>query len=264
MKLTVALPSRGRPFRLQDVITNLRQLESGRHEIAYVVGCDADDPQTVSMARVLWAQDKRVIPFCNERMSSLGDMVNVIARAFPADAYCSLCDDVEILTQNWDEAIHDAWQAEPNGVWWWRTLKQRPATYAIVSEGWRRASGRIFTDYFPFWWDDMWLMQVWMMASQGPTLWLDAVLDDRAQNTQRMRDLLFWADFYTRMKSERQKEAARIAQRLGWSVGPLVENLCDVSPEFLKSAESIERFQGETHLPPTPEYTRAYQRARAL
>jgi hypothetical protein len=264
LNLTVTLPSRGRPFGLQTVIETLQRLESGRHTIRYVLGVDADDPQSVSAAWTLWAHDRRVIPWCRVRRSSLGEMVNEMTAAHPADAYVALCDDVDILTEHWDEAIHQSWKAEPNGVWWWKTLKQRPATYPVISEGWRKASGKPYTDYFCFWWDDMWLMQVWMMASQRPALWLDAALDDRAQNTQRMRDLRFWANFYTKMKPERQKRAAFIAQRLGWPVGDLEEHLCDVSPEFLAKAEAIERFQGEVHVPPTPEYVRAYQRAAAL
>ena len=263
MKISVLIPSRGRPFKLKSMLDTIRRLESGKNDIAYVIGCDSDDPQTIAMAHMTKLYDCRVSGRCFVRMASLGAMVNRLISENPADAYVCLVDDVEVLTPHWDEAIADAWEAKPDGVWWWRTLAVRPATYAVVSEKWRAAAGQVFTDYFPFWWDDMWLLQVWLMASDLPMLPIEAWLDDQAQSTQRMRDLRFWSDFYTHQKGKRQAQALRMAKALGWPKPSLEDSRCDVNPSFYANADKIEANQGEK-APPTPEYLAALQRARTV
>jgi hypothetical protein len=245
------------------MLDTIRRLESGRHDVAYVIGCDSDDPETIALGHMEKLYDYRVSPRCMVRKSSLGAMVNLMIDENPADAYICLTDDVEILTPHWDEAIADAWTVRPDGIWWWRTLAVRPATYAIISEKWRSAAGQVWTDYFPFWWDDMWLLQVWMFASGEPMLPIEAWLDDQALATHRMRDLRFWADFYTRMKGKRQQQAVRMAKALGWPPAPLDDNRCDVSPAFLKEADKIEGNQGDK-MPPTAEYLKAKARAETM
>ncbi len=263
MKISVVIPSRKRPFHLIKAISCLHALASRKHEITYVVGYDHDDPETAGALYTLMIKVPNVKGFCTVRIGSLGQMANLMAEAYPADVYCSLCDDVEVLSPNWDDAIYRSWSAYPAGLWWWRTLKERPATYAIVSDIWFRAAGKIFTDYFPFWWDDVWLMQVWHMASGGPALAVDALLDDKAFATTRMRDLLFWSDFYTSRKDERRQQAAAMARALGWSAKQIDDNVCDVRAEFLAQATTIEQRQGDKG-PPSPEYIRAKKRAEAL
>lgn len=278
MKITVAVPSRARAFQLLATIRTAQQAESGKHEVTYIVGCDADDPETIGMCQLLHvgsAKGGPVTAHVFERTGSLGAMVNQLALDVPGDVYVTLPDDALIITKGWDQKIAEAWEAKPDGVWWWKTDEERPSTYAIISEKWRAASGRLFTDYFPFWWDDIWLLQVWILASGGPWLHIDAWLEDRPAKTHRMRDLRFWADFYMSRKQERIDDAKRIAKALGWprliltSTGrDMIDQMSDetdsLRPEFLLDAEKIERGQGETQTPPTPEYIAAKERAERL
>ncbi len=263
MKLAVLIPSRGRAFRLKEMLKTIRGLESGRHEISYVIGCDSDDPETIAMVYLLKLYDCRIAPRCMVRPASLGILCNRLAEENPADAYVFVPDDVVVLTPHWDDAIADAWTVKSDGVWWWRTLAVRPATYAIVSEKWRKAAGQIWTDYFPFWWDDMWLLDVWLNSSGLPMLPIEAWLDDQAQSTTRMRDLRFWSDFYTHQKGKRQAQAIRMAKALGWPKAPLDDTRCDVNPAFYREADKIEANQGDKG-PPTPEYLLAKARAESM
>ncbi len=263
MKLSILIPSRGRAFRLKEMLKTIRGLESGRHEISYVIGCDSDDPETIAMVYLLKLYDCRIAPRCMVRPASLGILCNRLAEENPADAYVFVPDDVVVLTPHWDDAIADAWTVRPDGVWWWRTLAVRPATYAIVSEKWRKAAGQIWTDYFPFWWDDMWLLDVWLNSSGLPMLPIEAWLDDQAQSTTRMRDLRFWSDFYTHQKGKRQAQAIRMAKALGWPKAPLDDTRCDVNPAFYREADKIEANQGDKG-PPTPEYLLAKARAESM
>jgi hypothetical protein len=271
VKITVIIPSRGRRFQLLATIRTLQEAESGRHDVTYIVGCDSDDPATIGVCEMLRLGSPvggPVTAHCFERTGSLGAMVNQMALDLPADVYCSLCDDVLVRTKDWDDRIADAWQAKPDGVWWWKTDEKRPATYAIVSEKWRAAAGRIFTDYFPFWWDDMWLLQTWMLAHEGAWLHVDAWLEDRPARTQRMRDNRFWAEFYLSRIDERISDALRIREALGWpttlDIHEFARHLNKLSPEFMADADAMERRQGDADTPPTPEYLRAKARAEAL
>lgn len=271
MRLTVIIPSRGRQFQLLATIRCLQQAESGNHAVTYIVGCDADDPATIGMCQMLVLGSPKGGPVrvrCFERTGSLGAMVNQMSLDVPGDVYCSLCDDVLVTTAGWDEKIAAAWLAKPDGVWWWKTDEKRPATYAIVSEKWRAAAGRIFTDYFPFWWDDIWLMKVWMLASEGPWLHVDAWLEDRPAATLNMRDLRFWSDFYMSQKGARLADAERIREALGWPRTIDAQRFSDeidkLAPEFWATCEKIEADQGETAKPAAPSYLRSKARAESM
>lgn len=270
MRLTVIIPSRGRSYQLLATIRTLQELESGQHTVVYIVGCDADDPQTIGMGKLLMTPSIRggqVTMRVFERTGSLGQMVNQMALDVPADVYCSLCDDMLVRTAGWDHKIAEAVEKKPDGVFWWKTDEKRPATWAIVSEPRRAAAGRMFTEHFPFWWDDIWLLSVWIMASEGPFLFIDAEAEDRPDKTMRMRDLRFWADFYASRRPERIADAKRIAKALGWKLTGITEQLAakydNLAPEFMDSIEAIEAGQGERE-PPTPEYVAAKARAEAL
>lgn len=279
MKITVIIPSRGRPEQLFATLRRMQKLQSVTedgsplHQVVYAIGVDADDTETKGMAKLLSGPSLRGGPICGrvfERTSSLGEMVNRLALDVPADVYCSLCDDILVLTEGWDAKIAEAVEAKPDGVFWWKTDEKRAATYAIVTEKWRQAAGRIFTDYFPFWWDDVWLLHVWLLASEDAWHYVDAELEDRPQNTQRMRDLRFWGEFYKGRHDERMAEAERIREALGWprTLSPeklrtFADAVTALSPEFWADADNVEKRQGEKS-PPTPEYVRAKARAEAL
>lgn len=274
MKISVVIPSRGRPLRLRTVIRNLQQLESGRNDVLYLIGADNDDPDTIGQGEMLMGPNLKggqVVVGKFDRCPSLGEYVNQMAADFPADVYCALCDDVMVLTEGWDRKIAEAVEARPDGVFWWKCDEKRAATYAIVTEKWRKASGRIFDDYFPYWWSDIWLLHVWMLASETGWLYVDAVLEDRPNNTQRMRDLRFWGNFYLDRHEERIAEADRIREALGWgprtltreSLLKFADTACGLTPDFFADADNIEARQGERG-PVFPAYVQAKERAEML
>lgn len=261
MRISVLIPTRNRPFDLSGAAWSLVSRASGKHEVRYLVGCDADDATTIAMVWALRLRGVPLYPFVAKRQGSLGQFINMMTEAAPADVYTSLADDIECVTQDWDDCIASAWKQKPDGVWWWGC--PTGTTFAIVSEKWRAAAGRVFTDYFPFWWDDCWLFEVYRFAAQEDTMRrLECTLLDKAVSTTRMRDLPFWTDFFWAMRPERIEEARRIAKRLGWpKVRETKPYELEPSPYF--NPAKTEAQQGEK-TPPTPEYLRAKARAEAL
>lgn len=264
MRISVVIPSRGRPLSLMETVLTINGRVSRRHDVRFVIGCDADDDETIAMALSLRQGGLPVIPRVGARPSSLGGLVNSLVEKCPADVYCSLGDDIKVLSDGWDDLIAEAWHRKPDGVWWWSCKSE--AMFAIVSEQWRVAAGRIFTDYFPFWYDDIWLAEVIRYATgriggERLPVWLD----DRAPGTHRMRDMALWDAFFWSRREERKAAARCITANLGW---PRVESFdgLDIgkNPAFdLAAIAAIEAKQGERS-PPTPEYLTALKRAKTL
>lgn len=279
MKISVIIPSRGRPQELIAALHSLHNTESGSNQVAYGVVCDSDDQETIGTCKLL--QTKMPLSYyVQERNPSLGGMVNKMAEFMPADVYCSLIDDCLCITKSWDRIIADAVTENPKGVWWWTPLEDaQPYLLAIVSEQWREAAGQIFTDYFPYWYDDIWLLALWILATEGPAMYLPITVIDCPKATHRMRDLRFWHNFYIEMHGMRAAHAKRIAAKLkfpmsrihGAAIGhpdlsitdALAKRLSVTPPEFESQMDHIEDSQGDKGAP-TPEYLKAKARAELL
>lgn len=266
MKISVLLPSRGRSMQMVATLNSFRSQESGKNEVVYGVACDADDHVTIGTCEIL----KPRLPLCHhvlERSPSLGGRVNLLAEHMPADAYCSVADDSLCMTQDWDERLAEAFAAKPDGVWWWGHHYPQPALYAIISEKWRAAAGWMFTDYFPYWFDDIWLLELWVMASESPFQFIEAKMADCPRKTTRMRDLAFWHEFWHYTRPQRIKHAKEIAAKLGWRVPECAEVLASVIgrpvPDFVNSMAEIEAQQGDIG-PADLNYINAKSRAQEI
>lgn len=214
MKITVIIPSRGRVRRLAAALTSLHQLESGENQITYGIACDDDDPATRVFCLGLQTE-MSVAVRTGPRPQSLGGLDNELAELIPADVYCVFADDLLCLTPGWDKKIAEAVKRTPHGVFWWKAYDGSLVTVPVVTEKWRSAAGGLFTDYFPFWYDDLWLCELWYMVTDQELLMLDIVAHDKPTDTIRMRELGFWHDFYNTMRGDRVEHAFEIAKKLG-------------------------------------------------
>lgn len=213
MKISVIIPSRGRVRGLSAAITTLDMLASGKNEIRYGVCVDEDDPATRVYALGL-AGSMPIDVLSGPRPESLGGLVNSMASYMPADVYCSLTDDVICLTPLWDERVRAAAEEMPHGVFFWKNALPQDSLFAVVTERWRAAAGGIFTNHYPYWFDDWALCELWTLATGLEPLRFGGELADRPRHTHRLRDLRFWQEFYQFQRHERVREAKRIAAAL--------------------------------------------------
>src|SRR3990167_2392694 len=215
MRITVAIPSRGRVFGLTGILRTMKLLESGKHEVKYVVGVDRDDEETQVACKWLGQQ----LPLgcrTDDRPVSLGGLINQLALCQPADVYTAINDDILCLSPNWDEEIAQAVEKLPYGVFWWTDRSGNGALFPIVTEKWREAAGGIFGEWFPFWYDDLCLLELWMMTTDDEIHQLDIFVCDKPRTvTHRMRELRFWQRVYIASRVLRVKQAREIAARLG-------------------------------------------------
>lgn len=232
MKLNVLIPTRGRPLQLAAAIYSLFFCASGEHDIHFCVACDEDDEATQNALKEI----RSAIPTyvrVGPRPESLGSVANDLAMHWPADAYAIWADDLMCITYGWDEVIAKAVEETPHGVFWWTAARDVATFVPVITEKWRAAAGRVFTEHFPFWYDDLWLHELWIMATDADPISLDCKVIDKPRGTQRMRDLRFWHDFYTYMRAERVQEGKAIAKALGMpepKIGPhLAKRLNEMS-----------------------------------
>ena len=220
MKITVPIASRGRPAGLLSVLTTLDALATGNNQITYAVIADTDDLIT-SACLADW-EERDMLPrgtvvYFGSRVKTLNARVNEAIAKHPADAYSSAVDDLFPLTQHWD-AIYAAAKELPAYCWQERNDPHN-ATLLVISEKWRQAVGRYYTEYFPFWFADTWIAEVYKLAFGDPI----AVINQLCQGgkrgtTQGMRDLAFWFRFFAHTRAERIEEAQRIATAYGVKV----------------------------------------------
>lgn len=267
MDITVIIPSRGRTRLLSTVLTSLNLLESGNHKVTYAVCCDDDDPRT----SLFCAGMQKDIPLAfwkRPRPESLGGIINDMAEAVPGDVYVLAIDDILPLTLNWDEVVAQAVKDTPYGVFWWTNKLPDETTIPVVTETWRKAAGHIYTNHYPFWYDDLCLLELWLMTTGQEAIRPGIEFVDRPKTTMRMRDLKFWQQFFLKTRKLRIQEAKIIAKNLGLPAPKYAEQLAERLDGLLKPAsdEELERIQsnqgdmGE----PDPAYLRAKARAEAF
>ncbi len=266
MKITCMIPTR-RGDQVMGCVHAFSMLESREHEVTYAIGVDNDDPKSIEAASRT-VQNYRASMSIFERQPALGNYHNMLATAAPADVYTTLGDDVICTKPGWDKAIAEAVTANPKGVWWWACPKEREAIYPIVSAAWREASGRIFTDLFSHWYDDVWLREVVIMVTGEDVPRIDgAHLVDCPMPTTRMRDLLFWDELFHACRPARVIEAKKIADALG--IPRTHDEIAALSATFVKnesfraSIPSVEEAQGDK-LPVTASYVASKQRAEKI
>lgn len=219
MKITVGLPSRNRPAGLLAVLKSMDALATGNHEITYAVILDDDD--YVTLEQVEHWEKSGMLPDGVRPVVGPRRLVNArfneACEKHPADWYLQTCDDIFPLTQHWDALMHGA-RSLP-AYCWQEVNDPQNATVLAISERWRAAVGRFYPEYFPFWFADTWLAEVFNLAFGKPIGIINQLqMGGKRGQTQGMRELEFWFRFFAVTRIERMKEAERIAKEWGFTL----------------------------------------------
>lgn len=220
MEITLGLPSRNRPAGLLSVITALHNLASGENEINYAVIIDRDDYVTIEQVEH-WNKSgffpERTFVKCEQRQKTVNHRFNEALAEHPADMYGQICDDAFPLTQHWDKIFENCRQL-PAFAWQEQNDPQN-VTYPVVSDRWIQATGHFYPDYFPFWFADTWVAEVYALAFGHPiSVFKQLGMGGKRGQTQGMRDLAFWFGFFAETRNERIDEAEKLADIYGCKV----------------------------------------------
>ena len=266
MDITVTIPSRSRVRGLSALLHGMKFLESGRHRVHYGIACDDDDMETVNFC----ADIKKYMHLgysAQPRRPTLGDAFNEMAMHMPAQVYCMLNDDMLVLSDNWDECVAKAVEETPHGVFWWSSAGPQFVLIPIITEKWRAAQGGLFTSFFPFWYDDLCLAELWTMTTDADNIVLPIQAIDKPRTiTTRMRELTFWQQVYNATRPLRVKQAYDMAEKLGLPRPQCPEHLLVRLNEHVgnMSAERLDQIEANQGDREPPDEAYKAQKAKVL
>jgi hypothetical protein len=216
-RTALLINSRGNPERLAGMCLAFQDLAAQPGLLTFCIRADADDTDTVFMAgRLGKLADVRLL--IGSRPQALGEEINKLVRQVDAGVYHVVNDDTWPLTRHWDLAplAHRNKSSEgPAFVSCWMLAGPTAPDYPIVTKEWLEATdGKLFTSYFPYWFDDRWLADVAIMLRGKLVDPLQIYLCANKRATQRMRDLSFWMAYYLALQDERVAMAQRVADNL--------------------------------------------------
>jgi hypothetical protein len=187
MKISVLCASLS-PTNIDVIFGALTRLESGKHDIVYLTN--------------------------DEILPSLGAVWNKLSIEAEAGLYALVTDRALCITPHWDVHLADIYSKDDTRVFWWTT--NAGPVIPIVPHKWLEAAGQIYTDYFPFWFDDTWLQELSVLVHGMPVYGTQATCYIAKKNpmTKRMRDLRLWMDFFIAKRPERIEHAAKIREKL--------------------------------------------------
>ena len=113
MDITIASPSRGRPDSLRRAFDSFRLKESGKHNVEYLVGLDADDPALSEYYRALYGFNVKYI--VEPRVSTSLNVNNLIACS-KGYVIGTPMDDSVMDTEGWDEIIAQTFSSPLVGI----------------------------------------------------------------------------------------------------------------------------------------------------
>ena len=281
MKFTVLINTRSHPEGLITTVMNLLNTARDPKEITFAIRVDNDDAESILACQKLSSYGN-VSTFIGNRPGSMGREHNEMARKCPADVYLIMNDSVYTCPVTmipdkdsptglipemifWDQYIKVAMEDhkfEPCMCWHLAVAKS--ADYPIIPHKWFEATGRIFPEYFPWWFDDQWLLSVHQMVYGKSVIRLDALMIHAPKTgVQRMRDSEIWIELYRATVGERIAEAEKVQAAYGMPVG--------VDPKVLKKIDYYERIHHKSFKkkekvfgdkrPPDPSYLAAKEQA---
>lgn len=272
MRITIPMPSRNRPAGLLSVITSLDALATGSNEITYAIMLDSDDTDSRLMVKQ-WADlnwlPKNTHTIVGERDKTLNARMNEVIGAFAAEVYCCLPDDGFPLTQGWDAIFVGLYQQGIPAFAWQEKNDPGNPTFIAITERWRVATGKMFTEYFPFWFADTWIAEVHALAfAKGLGIVNQLQMGGKRGKTHGMRDLDFWFRFFAATRVERIAEAEAVAKEYGFTLnverdrGEIMEAMETADEKQLRRVPEYESMFGSHEDPETPLYAECKAKAK--
>lgn len=233
MRINVNITSRGDPAGLETVVRVLQMLESGAHQVKYILGLDNDDIESCVRMQNAFSSDNRVILSIGERPICVAEIANRCAKLFDADIYLPMGDDMVCITQHWDEIavlMADKWLLSDSQCLW----APEAAIAPLLSGTWYNALGYIFPEYFPYWFTETWLHEIYEFLTGMPVaICGDLRFGGKLGKTRGMHELEFWWGFFNATRLERMQQACVLAGKLNRPV-PSQKQLHDVFQKHVR------------------------------
>ncbi len=220
--ISLLLPTRGRPEFLARVFDSIAKTVGDADGMDAWVYVDHDDPVT---KQYVHSESYLRYPFrinwvLGERTLSQGQMVNVLRERCTTNPgiYLPCADDYLFKSRKWDDAIRAAFDRYLDRIVLGYIPNPHSApeqvSFPILSAHWTNITGRIFTEFFPFWFDDTWLDHVSGMVRRKVRIEIQAESIGGVGKTPRLKNLPFWQSFFIHLMDERLAEAKRLLRAI--------------------------------------------------
>jgi hypothetical protein len=222
VKISVGLPSRGRPLDMVASAVSLFRLASGGNDICVFLNVDNGDRPTIECAYALQeryqTEREMVLVGCSDRHAGLGELHNhSIALTYGEGAWMMWSDRISVITPNWDHEVAMGCLQYPNRPIWLDSIHLAGPGQIILPPAWRAAQGGpCFPGIYPFWFDDTHQEELDALV-HGPirVALASKCAGPRTLKTNRCRDVEFWVDVFAATRPQRVEQARGIADRLG-------------------------------------------------
>lgn len=250
-RISMLLPTRGRPEKLEKALTSYQDTVHSKTLFDVWLYIDNDDAVTINFLNSdkLKKYSFTIHWVIGERPVSQGEMVNKLVHACTSNPgiYIPTGDDYIYSEPDWDIKIRDAFNAVPDRI----ALIHIPDPYSvydevtlpIVSAEWLNITGHLFTEYFPFWYDDIWLGEVAQLIGRVIKVPIKVALVGGRGKTPRMKNLLFWNHFYINTLSERMAEAELFRKKIFANSHEGYLSNCRQAEETVKSIKQGRQYQ---------------------
>lgn len=259
MKIDVIVPSRGHPLRLMAVLTCFDALATGENDITYRVICDMDDPLTFKVADTL--------PFkvaMHAGSGPLSKRMNEAAKEGGADLVTGAADDTFPLAQHWDGLLTIGAEQNVPAFSWQEVNDPTNTTMVVFGRKWLDAVGRMLPEYFPFWFGDTWVAEVFELAFCKPLpIVANLPWGGKRGKTSGMRDLKFWFEFFAATRVERVAEARAVCFAYGIPYEAPDDMIVDMERRDAEQIAKVPQYEEwfGTKEPQTEQYTQMRQAA---
>lgn len=281
MKLSVILPTRGRPDGAQRAIESILDTASRPDHVEILLGTDADDmasdPQAIAAgcAQVSW----RMAP----REKTLGHLFNALVARTSGEAVLVAYDDCVYATPGWDEETRAAVLVAPQGLGVifahdhqcgrhhtsMPVLTRKMVDFALAHQGF------VYPPWFPFWFHDTWWDEISDLSGYKHPLDWEITCPDGKGETHNLRDIPFWLDLFEGFRPRRLEFAEKLsAAMFGKSLPGLHETnrlklhersqVCAMKLRKLRDPAFVRRWSKRAVGEPSERYAQARSEAESL
>lgn len=222
--ISLLVGTRSRPQVLQAFLRSLEETTVEKELIEVWIYADEDDRATLEFITTL-----RAAP-CSFPVSfvigpspeSMGCLVNTLRQHLTSGPGILFpCNDKGLFIDlGWDVRVREVFAENPDGITmaYLMDFYHGPhfGGFCLLSARWADVIGHVFTEFFPFWFDDTWINQVAMMV--GRRCRVPAIIAMQGAGvrgrTLRLRNLPFWTRFFENTLEERVREAGLLRQAI--------------------------------------------------
>ena len=144
MNIDVLIASRGHPKELETSVRVMIALESGLHNIRYIIGMDEDDQKTIALTNEALRNTNTII-LPAPRPTCFGSVWNRCATFSTAEYLMIMGDGPLCLTQSWDNWLPQLMNKDLmfSGLW---AYAPSLACFPVITRQWYEATQTIMTE----------------------------------------------------------------------------------------------------------------------